>query len=390
VFIVYRRLTIHRAHDRRLRGWCEPFSWQKRDDAPLPQVHCRVPMASLKLANLWRVISDVDLERIRASARTPFELLVVAEDETLGARVRTGLGAVPGGAVHPYVVVTSPDAVRSRATTPLVVVLASASPDLSVAMKGADEHCLRAGWPRVTVIVGTDAADAGARRVAEQARVAVVDVMNAPRELLVALMSQVEGDARLAVAAALPVFRQVVAEAIVDETAKANASFAVTTGLAETIPVLTAPLNLGDMIVLTKNQLIMGYKITLAAGRNDDPRSMISESLGVVGGGFMFRQLARQLVGLIPVAGLVPKVVIAYAGTYAMGRALTAWALGGVEVTADSLSRYTAEGLDRGKLLASQLLDQMKVRVPAPARSWQRLRGWLPSRSSRPRPASKA
>ena len=51
-------------------------------------------MASLKLANLWRVISDVDLERIRASARTPFELLVVAEDDAVGQRVRAGLGAV--------------------------------------------------------------------------------------------------------------------------------------------------------------------------------------------------------------------------------------------------------------------------------------------------------
>ena len=181
-------------------------------------------------------------------------------------------------------------------------------------------------------------------------------------------------------AAALPVFRQVVADAIVDETAKANASFAVTTGLAETIPVLTAPLNLGDMVILTKNQLIMGYKIALAAGRNDDPRSMLTEILGVIGGGFMFRQVARQLVGLIPVAGLVPKVAIAYAGTYAMGRGLTAWALGGTEVTAESLSRYTAEGLDKGRELAQQLIGQVKAGVPSPARSWQRLRGWLPSR----------
>lgn len=347
-------------------------------------------MSSLKLANLWRVITDVDLERIRASARTPFELLVVADDPVLAERVRTGLGAVPGGTVHPYVTVATPDALRARPTTPLVVVLASESPELSVAMKGADEHCIRARWPRVTVVVGTDSADAGARRVAEESRVAVLDVMNAPRELLTALMSQVEGDARLAVAAALPVFRQVVAEAIVDETAKANASFAVTTGLAESIPVLSAPLNLGDMIVLTKNQLIMGYKIALAAGRNDDPRSMISEILGVIGGGFMFRQVARQLVGLIPVAGLLPKVAIAYAGTYAIGRALTAWALGGVEVTADSLSRYTTEGLEQGKLLAGQLLAQVKARVPASARSWQRLRGWLPSRTGRSRAASKA
>ena len=199
--------------------------------------------------------------------------------------------------------------------------------------------------------------------------------------MLSAIVGLVEGDTRLALAAALPVFRQVVADAVVDETAKANASFAVTTGLAETIPVLTAPLNLGDMVILTKNQLIMGYKITLAAGRNDDPRSMLTEILGVIGGGFMFRQVARQLVGLIPVAGLLPKVAIAYAGTYAMGRGLTAWALGGTEVTADSLSRYTAEGLDKGRELAQQLIGQVKAGVPSPARSWQRLRGWLPSRT---------
>lgn len=343
---------------------------------------------SLKLANLWRVISDVDLERIRASARTPFELLVVADDEALAHRVRTGLGAVPGGGVHPYVTVADPESMRTRPVTPLVVVLASASPELSIPMKGADEHCIRARWPRVTVIVGTDDAAAGARRVAEQARVAVVDVMNAPRALLETLVAQVEGDARLAVAAALPVFRQVVAEAIVDETSKANASFAVTTGLAETIPVLTAPLNIGDMIVLTKNQLIMGYKIALASGRNDDPHSMITEILGVIGGGFLFRQVARQLVGLIPVVGLVPKVAIAYAGTFAMGRALTAWALGGVAVTAESLARYTTEGLDKGKLIAGQLIGQVKAGVPTAARSWQRLRGWLPSRPPRQRPPS--
>jgi uncharacterized protein (DUF697 family) len=342
-------------------------------------------MASLKLANLWRVISDVDLERIRASARMPFELLVVAEDDAVAQRVRVGLGAVEGGGVHPYVVAVDPDNARQRPTTPLVAVLASATPELSLRMKAVDEHCIRDGVPRITLIVGTDAPEAAARRVAEQVRVAVTDVMNAPRPLLLAIVGLVDGDARLALAAALPVFRQVVAAAVVDETAKANASFAVTTGLAESIPVLTAPLNLGDMVILTKNQLIMGYKISLAAGRNDDPRSMLTEILGVIGGGFMFRQVARQLVGLIPVAGLVPKVAIAYAGTYAMGRALTAWAIGGTEVTAEGLSRYTAEGLDRGKVLAQQLVGQVRANVPSPARSWQRLRGWLPSRPG-PRP----
>lgn len=344
-------------------------------------------MPAVTVANLWRVISDVDLERIRVSARTPFELLVVAEDAALGDRVRTALGAVGGGRVHPYVVVVDPETLLQRPTTPLVAVLASATEELSVRMKAADEHCIRARLPRVTLIAGTDTREAAARRVGEQVRVALRDVSSRP--LLSAIVELVEGDGRLAVAAALPIFREVVAEAIVDETAKANASFAVTTGLAEIIPVLAVPLNLGDMMVLTKNQLIMGYKIALAAGRHDDPKSMISEILGVVGGGFLLRQAARQLVGLIPVAGLVPKVAIAYAGTYAIGRVLTAWAIGGTHVTAAGLSRYTAEGLVEGRQLARQLIGQVKAGVPTPGRSWQRLRGWLPSRPSRTPPSSR-
>ena len=345
-------------------------------------------LSSVKLSNLWRVISDIDLERIRASARTPFEIVVVAEESGLAQRVRTGLGAVPGGGVHPYVVALEPESLHHRSVTPLVVVLASATAELSLRMKRADEHCIRARWPRITLITGTDTPEAAARRVAEHARVAVVDPVSAPLPLLRAIIDQIEGDARLAVAAALPAFRPVVADVIVDETAKANASFAVTTGLAETIPVLTAPLNVGDMVVLTKNQLIMGYKIALAAGRNDEPRSMITEILGVIGGGFLFRQMARQLVGLIPVAGLVPKVAIAYAGTYAIGRGLTAWALRGTEVTSEGLSRYTAEGLDPGRQLAQQPLGQVRGTRPDGTRRLQRLRGWLPARRQARRPES--
>src|SRR5690606_6458507 len=182
---------------------------------------------------------------------------------------------------------------------------------------------------------------------------------------------------------ALPVFRQAVAAAIVDETAKANATFALTTGLAETVPVLTAPLNLGDMVVLTKNQLLMGYRILLASGRDGDPRAMIREVLGVLGGGLTFRQIARQLVGLIPVIGLLPKVAVAYGGTWAMGRALTAWALGGEDVTAETVKRYSGEGLERGRAAAQQMLAHVREVAPASRRSWQRLRGWLPLRSRR-------
>lgn len=342
--------------------------------------------SSLKLANLWRVIRDVDLERMRAAARTPFELVVVGEDAELTGWVRVALGAVQAGGVHPYVVALDPEAMRARPTSPVLAILVTRTPELSVAMKGADEACIRMRTPRLTLVVGDTAPAAAAPRFGEQARVAVIDPFADAGRVAAAAVPLIEGDTRLAVAAALPVFRLAVADAIVDETAKANASFAVTTGLAETIPVLTVPLNLGDMVILTKNQLVMGYRISLAAGRDGDPRSMMTEVLGVLGGGLLFRQAARQLVGLIPVAGLLPKVAIAYGGTYAMGRALTAWALGGSEVTSETVARYSSEGLERGRALGQQLLTQVHGNVPAPGRRWQRLRGWLPSRRDRQLP----
>ena len=131
--------------------------------------------------------------------------------------------------------------------------------------------------------------------------------------------------AQLALASQLPLLRPAIVARIIERTARANASFAFTTGLAETVPVLSAPLNLGDIVVLTKNQVMMCYRIALASGRDGEPRALIGEILGVLGGGCCSAQAARQLVGLIPFIGILPKVAVAYAGTYAIGRATSAW-----------------------------------------------------------------
>ena len=87
-------------------------------------------------------------------------------------------------------------------------------------------------------------------------------------------------------------------------------------------------MTIGDVVVLTKNQLVMSYKIALAAGRSGRPRDLVGEIIGVLGGGLLFRQVARQLIGLVPVIGIVPKVAVAYGGTWAIGRAVTLWATG--------------------------------------------------------------
>jgi uncharacterized protein (DUF697 family) len=343
--------------------------------------------ASLKLANIWRVISDVDLDAIRAAAQTPFEIAIVGDDESLTAAVRTALLYGNDVAAAPWVRTFAADDFITRPIVPVLALIVSGTPDLPVSLKHVDEHCIRARVARVTMVVGNASPAAAARRIGEAARVAIAAPTPAEIERVAStLVGEVPGDQRLALAAALPVLRQAVAAAIVDETSKANATFALTTGLAETVPVLTAPLNLGDMVVLTKNQLLMGYRIMLASGRDGDPRAMIGEVLGVLGGGLLFRQIARQLVGLIPVIGLLPKVAVAYGGTWAMGRALTAWALGGDDVTAETVRRYSSEGLERGRATAQQMLAQVREVAPASRRSWERLRGWLPLRTRRGTP----
>ena len=142
------------------------------------------------------------------------------------------------------------------------------------------------------------------------------------------------------------------------------------------MPLLSAPLNLGDIVVLTKNQVMMCYRIALASGRDGEPRELIGEILGVLGGGMLFRQAARQLVGLIPFIGILPKVAVAYAGTYAIGRATSAWLTDGRRITlGDDCAKYSRESLDRGLAVAERLSG---AAAPARQSRLERLRQFLP------------
>jgi uncharacterized protein (DUF697 family) len=138
--------------------------------------------------------------------------------------------------------------------------------------------------------------------------------------------------------------------------------------------------------VLTKNQLVMSYRLAIAAGKDGEPRAMIGEILGVLGGGLLFRQLARQLVGLIPVVGLVPKVAIAYGGTWAIGRAIVLWATEGREVSQDLVRSLSNEGLQRGRAVAARLVEQARERTGGVGRRWERLKEHLPFIGRRRRP----
>ena len=190
----------------------------------------------------------------------------------------------------------------------------------------------------------------------EVARIAAPSIdSRLARDVGAALMRAAGPDWRLALARQLPPLRRATVGALIEETAQANAGYSLATGLAETVPVLTVPMNLGDIVVLTKNQLLMAYRIALACGMEGDPKKLIPEIAGVLGSGLLLRQLARQMVGFIPILGLVPKVAVAYGGTYAVGRAMEAWTLEGRRSSTATMQRFSQEGLERGRRVAKAL-----------------------------------
>ena len=174
--------------------------------------------------------------------------------------------------------------------------------------------------------------------------------------MLAPLAVQQLGDRALSAARRLPILRGAYGDWLLNETSRANAIYAFSTGVAETIPGLDIPLNVADIVVLTKNQLAMVYKLALAAGQPKSPVAVIGELLGVIGVGFLCRQIARELVGLIPVVGIVPKVAVAYAGTYAVGQAAQAYLIEGKVPATEQLRALYTEAIERGRMLAQSLV----------------------------------
>jgi uncharacterized protein (DUF697 family) len=159
----------------------------------------------------------------------------------------------------------------------------------------------------------------------------------------------------LALGRHFPMLRETVARMLISDTSSANAAYSFSTGLAEVIPILDIPLNVADMIVLTKAQALLVYKLGLALGLSPDWQYYITEFSGVIGSGFLWRQVARSLVGLIPAWGIIPKVAVAYSGTYAVGQAVLHWYLTGRHATRRMLGGFMREALSRGKAIGRNL-----------------------------------
>ena len=171
----------------------------------------------------------------------------------------------------------------------------------------------------------------------------------------------------LALGRQFPLFRTFVANRLIHDACYANAFYSLSTGVAEVVPILNVPLNVADMFVLTKAQAFLVYRLGLVLGFTTRWQDYLGEFGSVLGGGFVWRQMARELVGLIPWAGIVPKVAVAYSGTFVVGNVVLQWYLTGRHITNQQMRALYMQALENGKKVGRNMVARLpRTRIAAP------------------------
>lgn len=133
-------------------------------------------------------------------------------------------------------------------------------------------------------------------------------------------------------ASLLPAFRPYVVDELIESAARRNAR----TSLLIFIPG-------ADLPILTTMQMRMVLKIAACHGQKVSPDRAL-ELLSVLGAGFGFRMIARELLDFVPVAGWAIQSGVAYSGTKALGKAADEYFEHGAVADASRL-RALAEGV---------------------------------------------
>lgn len=130
----------------------------------------------------------------------------------------------------------------------------------------------------------------------------------------------------IAVGRCLPAMREAVAAKLTRDAANNALKIALASAVVDHIPVVGLVMGVfasaGDMVAITGIQMMLMLQIEAAYGKDPDVQRMW-QLLPVIGGGFGWRSLARELSGFIPVAGIGIKGAIAYAGTIVVGEGVT-------------------------------------------------------------------
>jgi uncharacterized protein (DUF697 family) len=271
------------------------------------------------IAQFWRLTRELDVQGLRDSFDRPVSLRVLGTDPDVARRVARLIEPDPSAGEVTYDVLGA----SSRAHADMYVIAIGGGPLEPDARRTLSDLSV-SEIPLVLV---------------QSERAAGMLVLGVPQDRVMTL-SEIEGDdetrerlfkalvhaapeVMLSAGRRHPLLREPVAEHLIRDTARVNAQFAAVSSLPATLPLVGGLVgDMADMLVLTKNQVLLLFKLAGLYGRDLSlGRQLLVEILPIVGGAFFWRSAARALVGLLPsLLGLLPKTLVAYSGTYVVGQ----------------------------------------------------------------------
>lgn len=269
------------------------------------------------------------------------DVLVEAAREALRPQMSTAL-------MHVEAVAAGEELEVDRLTD-VVIAIAGPTGTLAASLKHARDVMV----PCVVVAMGEDKTAVSVRLdhpILDT--IAADDPDSVVKELGAWLVDRVAGK-RLALAANFAFARKAVAEESVKGTAFQNAVI----GGVMFVPG-------ADMPLMTANQAKMILQIAAAYGQPLGAER-IKELAAVVGGAFVFRTIARQLLGFVPGFGWAVKAGIGYSGTLAMGYAAIEYFEEGGDVR--GLAERVRQARDR---VMDKARGSQPEEGPIPAHAW--------------------
>ena len=161
-----------------------------------------------------------------------------------------------------------------------------------------------------------------------------------------------------------PLFRPVASKYIINTASRTNAQIALISGLPGVFPpaaIILPASSIADVLLLTKNQLMMVMRLAATHGKKPGYTQQVKELMGVLGAALGWRTLARELSGFIPVGfGLVAKTAIAYSGTMAAGRSALLFYQTGRKPTPKDVREAYKNAEAEGKQVAAEVVEEVK------------------------------
>lgn len=309
--------------------------------------------SALGARDLFRLVrKGIDVNKVRAGVRVPFRFLLCG-DPTLVAQLRGLLleghadDAIPLDAAACLETIVPGHPIDAREAR--VILFLGRPGDLAA----ANLEALRGlRLPILALTVQTQALPSGPSSPPIGGTMAEYVIPALTREALrgrvfphiVASCKSAE----IAIGRHLPAMRESVAAKLTRDASMAALKVALASAVVDHIPVvgivLGAFASAGDMVAITGIQMMLLLHIEATYGRDPDLARMW-QLLPVIGGGFGWRTIARELSGFIPVAGIAIKGAIAYAGTIVVGEGVTF---------------FHEHGQHMNKAQAAQLYDRTK------------------------------